>query len=90
MLFGFELPKARGSRLVKSLTGRLMFRTISQVPAPFFSLSVSTLRSASRRKREETRFVPRGKLAAAVIRELLAAPLICSLTTKDQAGLFVP
>src|SRR5689334_6457498 len=82
---GLGPPSASGCKLVKSETGKGKFFTTCHTPAESRSQSVKDLRSASSRKSEQTVFVQLGTAAAPTNRELLAAPLICSLTLKAQS-----
>ena len=83
MLLGRAAPRATACRLEKSLTGSGRLRATCQTPAVSRSQSVRTLRSASSRKSEAMRLVPFGSAAAATMRELLPAPLICSFTRNE-------
>src|SRR5437763_1947745 len=80
----FLAPRAIGCRLVNSETGKGRLRTTCQTPALSRSHKVSAFLSASRRNRDGEAFVPFGTAAAPIRRELLAVPLICSLTVKVQ------
>src|SRR5262249_14289164 len=82
---GLALPSGSGCRLKKSDTGNGRLRATCHTPAGSRSHSVSAFLSASSRNREQTLLVQFGTAAAPTKRELLAAPLICSLTLNAQS-----
>ena len=69
------------------MTGSGMLRTTCQTPARSRSHRVSAFCSASSRNSEATALVPLRNGAAPTMREVLEAPLICSLTWKVHSGL---
>src|SRR5436190_1381189 len=84
MLLGWEPPMATGCSSVNSVKGRGIFLITCQTPLVSRSDRVTALRSASSRKREAMELVPLRSGQAPTMRELLVAPLIWSLTVKDQ------
>src|SRR5205085_2092824 len=73
-----------GCSPVNSETGSGRLRTTCHTPAWSRSHSVSALRSASSKNNEATELLILGTAAAPTSRELLPAPLICSLTLNVQ------
>src|SRR6185295_7651153 len=77
-------PSPTGCSSLNSVNGRSTLRITCQTPLVSRSHKVIALRSASSKKSEGTALEPLRNGAAPMIRELPAAPLIWSLTTKAQ------